>query len=189
MDGARPDELRGLVSRAMEIARERGLFWLSTSAREFASRAGLASGDRSTGTVLADELSGPEREVLEVYARGNTIPQIAAALLLHERTVEAHLERARRRLGIATASQAKEYLGGEPAVQSPAGRATGRLAELTRRELEVLGLVAQGRTNQQIADELVISLHTAIRHVANILEKTGSANRVEAARLAAEARK
>ena len=189
MGGARPDELRGLVTRSMEIARECGLLWLSTSAREFAARTGLAPGGHIAGTVFADELSGAEREVLEAFARGSTIPQIAAALLLHDRTVEAHLERTRRRLGIETASQAREYLGGKPSVEPPAGRPTGRLAELTRRELEVLELVAQGRTNQQIADELVISPHTAIRHVANILEKTGSANRVEAARLAAEARK
>ena len=45
----------------------------------------------------------------------------------------------------------------------------------------MLHLVAQGRSNQQIADELVISLNTARKHVANILDKTGTANRTEAA--------
>jgi DNA-binding CsgD family transcriptional regulator/pimeloyl-ACP methyl ester carboxylesterase len=52
---------------------------------------------------------------------------------------------------------------------------------LSAREVEVLRLVAGGKSNPQIADELVISLNTARKHVANILEKTGTANRTEAA--------
>src|SRR5207249_613041 len=52
---------------------------------------------------------------------------------------------------------------------------------LSSREVEVLRLIAAGRSNQQIADELVISINTAARHVANILGKTGAANRTEAA--------
>jgi DNA-binding CsgD family transcriptional regulator/tetratricopeptide (TPR) repeat protein len=56
---------------------------------------------------------------------------------------------------------------------------------LTRREVEVLRLVALGRTNREVASELVITENTAARHVANILAKTDSANRVEAAAFAA----
>ncbi|HWC28679.1 MAG TPA: helix-turn-helix transcriptional regulator, partial [Dehalococcoidia bacterium] len=56
---------------------------------------------------------------------------------------------------------------------------------LTAREIEVLQLVARGRSNQQIADELVISLNTVARHVSNIFLKTGAANRAEAAAYAA----
>jgi DNA-binding NarL/FixJ family response regulator len=52
---------------------------------------------------------------------------------------------------------------------------------LSSRELEVLRLVAAGRSNPQIAEELFISLNTVQRHVSNILAKTGSANRTEAA--------
>ena len=51
---------------------------------------------------------------------------------------------------------------------------------LSARELEVLRLVAAGRSNQQIADELVISLNTVRRHVSNVFDKTGVANRTEA---------
>lgn len=52
---------------------------------------------------------------------------------------------------------------------------------LTPRELEVLQLVAQGRTNAQIAAELVLSTKTASVHVSNILAKLGVAGRTEAA--------
>jgi predicted ATPase/DNA-binding CsgD family transcriptional regulator len=51
---------------------------------------------------------------------------------------------------------------------------------LTARELEVLALVAEGRTNRQIAQSLFISAKTASVHVSNILAKLGVANRGEA---------
>ena len=54
-------------------------------------------------------------------------------------------------------------------------------AGLTARELEVLGLVAEGRSNQQIADALFISRKTASVHVSHILAKLGVHTRVEAA--------
>jgi DNA-binding CsgD family transcriptional regulator len=52
---------------------------------------------------------------------------------------------------------------------------------LSSRELDVLRLIAAGRSNLQIADELVLSVNTVQRHVSNILIKTGAANRTEAA--------
>ncbi|HLF05323.1 MAG TPA: AAA family ATPase [Dehalococcoidia bacterium] len=57
---------------------------------------------------------------------------------------------------------------------------------LTQRELEVLRLIAQGRSNRQIADELVISLNTVCHHVSNILSKTGTTNRAGVATYAAQ---
>jgi DNA-binding CsgD family transcriptional regulator len=56
---------------------------------------------------------------------------------------------------------------------------------LSAREVEVLNLIAGGRSNQQIADALVISLNTVNRHVSNIFVKIGAANRAEAAAFAA----
>jgi len=55
---------------------------------------------------------------------------------------------------------------------------------MTGREGEVLRLVAAGRSNRQIAEELCISVNTADRHVSNILTKTGASNRAEAASFA-----
>ena len=63
-----------------------------------------------------------------------------------------------------------------------AGRAWPRGATgLTRRESEVLGLLAEGCSNAQIAERLVISTRTAEHHVANILSKLGLRSRSEAA--------
>ena len=52
---------------------------------------------------------------------------------------------------------------------------------LTQREVEVLRLVAVGRTDREIAADLIIGVRTVSTHVGNILNKTGAANRAEAA--------
>jgi two-component system, NarL family, response regulator LiaR len=57
---------------------------------------------------------------------------------------------------------------------------------LTPRELEVLGYLAQGMTNRQIADELSVSVRTVSTHVRNILDKLHLANRTQAALYALE---
>ena len=51
---------------------------------------------------------------------------------------------------------------------------------LTRRESEVLHLIADGNSNQQIATDLVLSLRTVERHIANLYAKLGARNRAEA---------
>ena len=55
---------------------------------------------------------------------------------------------------------------------------------LTPREAEVLALVAAGRTNRQIGEELYVSDKTASVHVSNILRKLGVNSRVDAAAVA-----
>ena len=55
---------------------------------------------------------------------------------------------------------------------------------LTPREREVLGLVAAGRTNRQIGEQLYVSEKTASVHVSNILRKLGVNSRVDAAAVA-----
>lgn len=54
---------------------------------------------------------------------------------------------------------------------------------LTQREVEVLALVAQGMTNEEIAGRLVISPHTVATHVSNILSKMRASSRHEAAQV------
>ena len=74
-----------------------------------------------------------------------------------------------------------------PASQMPAGDAAGDpLAAygLTEREREVLVALAAGRSNREIAEDLVISSKTASVHVSNILRKLDVSGRQEAARIA-----
>jgi LuxR family transcriptional regulator, maltose regulon positive regulatory protein len=54
------------------------------------------------------------------------------------------------------------------------------VAALSAREVEVLQLLAAGKSNPAIAEELVITLDTVKRHVTHILDKLGAANRTQA---------
>ncbi len=114
-------------------------------------------------------------------ARTRVLVALACAALGDNDTVELELEAARR---------AFEELG---AVQDLA-RVDGLLGTsasrdvhgLTRRELQVLRLVAAGATNRGIATELVLSERTVDRHVSNIYAKLGLSSRAAATAYAYE---
>jgi DNA-binding NarL/FixJ family response regulator len=131
--------------------------YFSALARWREAEAALAAGDRAAATValrLAD----------------------AGAAGLGARPLREALEALARRARIALEAPVSEA-GTEPEVEEdPFG--------LTPREREVLALVADGRTNRQIAERLFISESTAGVHVSNILGKLGVASRGEAAAIA-----
>jgi LuxR family transcriptional regulator, maltose regulon positive regulatory protein len=62
----------------------------------------------------------------------------------------------------------------------------GLVEPLTSRELEVLGMLSAGKSNQAIAGQLVVTLDTVKKHVSHILGKLGAANRTEAVSRARE---
>ena len=78
-----------------------------------------------------------------------------------------------------TKRKAQDARRTEPAAASVAPRPPAE--PLTRREVEVLGLVAQGRSNPEIARELVIARATAKTHVENVIRKLGASDRTQAA--------
>ena len=53
-------------------------------------------------------------------------------------------------------------------------------ARFTQREREILKLMVRGKTNQEIAEEMIISINTAKAHVSSILYKLGVKDRVQA---------
>ena len=74
---------------------------------------------------------------------------------------------------------------GQPSA-APSGRAAaitplGLVEPLTNRELEVLRLLAVGRSNQRIARDLVVALDAIKKQVTHVLGKLGAANRTKAA--------
>ncbi|MER7207822.1 AAA family ATPase [Streptosporangium sp. NPDC000239] len=95
------------------------------------------------------------------------------AVALSARPLQAEIEALARRIGVSLTGE------GVPAATAPA--TASATAPLTPREQEVLRLVAQGRSNRDIAAELFISAKTVSVHVSNILGKLGVSTRGEAA--------
>jgi DNA-binding NarL/FixJ family response regulator len=86
--------------------------------------------------------------------------------------------------------QTMAFLAQDPALAAPA-EPSGRRSYpdgLSAREVEVLRLLAAGKSNKDIAAWLVLSPHTVTRHVSNIFDKTGVQNRAEAATYASRHR-
>jgi DNA-binding NarL/FixJ family response regulator len=87
----------------------------------------------------------------------------------------------------AAAQHSFDSLGAIPAARQAAGEATPSAPRgLTAREIEVLRLVASGKSNQQIAAALVVSDKTVARHLSNIFTKLGVSSRTAAAAFAFE---
>jgi DNA-binding NarL/FixJ family response regulator len=105
--------------------------------------------------------------------------RLGAAPLLSD--VDALIRRARLRPDdAAMTADIEAEVAARPAAETDAARRFG----LTPRETEVLQLVADGCSNNQIAQQLFISRATASVHVSNILSKLGVTTRVQAAALA-----
>lgn len=68
--------------------------------------------------------------------------------------------------------------------KKPQGEDSAKLSLLTAREVEVLKLLGEAKSNAEIADQLFISEHTVKVHVSRILEKLGLSTRAEAVRFA-----
>ncbi len=107
---------------------------------------------------------------------GEPVPLLRASLAEHEANAEETAARTARDLLRRAGSPTRRGRG--------ASAVPPRLAALgvTRRELEVLGLVAEDATNAQIAERLFLSKRTVETHVSNLLLKTGATTREELAR-------
>ncbi|MGH2600455.1 MAG: helix-turn-helix domain-containing protein, partial [Dehalococcoidia bacterium] len=132
-------------------------------------------------------------DALAMHARMGARPLLAhtrreyAAMLL-KRRAPGDAGRARGLIAAATATYdelgmdvwAAKARGLLEGAQVGAGRAAAYPAGLTEREVEVLRLLAAGRTNPEIAERLVLSAGTVARHTANIYAKIGARGRAEA---------
>jgi DNA-binding CsgD family transcriptional regulator len=117
------------------------------------------------------ELARTSYEYASVLLDAGGRDQRERAAILLEEGHGLSLQLGMRPLAVAIAAFRRRY--GLRLDRKPVG--------LTNRELEVLGLLALGRTNKEIADALCISTNTVAVHVAHVLSKTGSSNRTEAA--------
>jgi LuxR family maltose regulon positive regulatory protein len=141
--------------------------------------------------VLLDllALTEPERHVRVFLDAGEPMKQALRAFLVtdHRQDIASALVSYVQELLDAFASEQHQPTA-EPATSVATPLPSGRPSQgvpslpepLTAREQEVLGLLAQGATNQEIADHLVVSLRTVKKHVGNLLLKLEAQNRTHA---------
>ncbi len=140
----------------------------------------LAEGDAETALVALREACRVWRELAAPYeiARTRTLIGRACRVLGDEEAAALELEAA---LSIF------EELGAAPDAARLEALMSGHETHgLSRRELEVLRLVAAGKSNREIAEALVISEHTVARHLQNIFAKLRLSSRTAAAAFAFE---
>jgi LuxR family maltose regulon positive regulatory protein len=182
-----PVRALGLLERLNTLAESQGRIESLIEIRALRSLAAQAAGDHQSAlTTLAEALSlaRPEGYIRIFAEEGEPMAALLRSVI-----------RARQRgHAVAGAWPAREYLNRvarafRPAVGGPrdASSSVGGLIEpLTPRELEVLGFIAAGRRNHDIAQELVVTIDTVKSHVSKILGKLGAASRTEAVSLARE---
>ena len=129
-------------------------------------------------------LACPEGYVRVFADDGPPMPALLSRLIAAQRTGHAA---ARVPLGCLARLQ-RAFDSGHAAPDPGRGNTAmpGLVEPLTSRELEVLGMLAAGRSNQAIAGQLVVTLDTVKKHVSHLLGKLGAANRTEAVSRARE---
>ena len=147
---------------------------------------GLAAAGDEAGAVTALAgallLACPQGHVRVFADEGPPMAALLGRLVAAQRAGSGFQAAAGVPLGYLARLQ-RAFAAGPPA---PDHGPSGIIEPLTSRELEVLRMVAAGRSNQAIARELVVTLDTVKKHVGHVLGKLGAANRTEAVARARE---
>jgi DNA-binding CsgD family transcriptional regulator len=159
--------------------------------------AGPAAGERvrTDARIVRADAREPLLEAVEIGLRLGARPLLRELRQLAGRALIALPPAVEEALAAPAAAHAADPRpltlsdAAPPPAEGDPGRGSGGVGAtsegdtfgLSRRELEVLGHIAQGRTNREIGDRLFISQKTVGVHVGNILAKLGVSGRVEAA--------
>ena len=171
------ESARGAARELEEIAESLDAPFLRAAAAHCAGAVELAEGNAERALAALHNALDIWRDLEAPYEEAKTRVLIALAsrAVGDEETAALELDAARGMFERLGASNDIARL--EQSVRRDSSRAATRL---TARELEVLGLVATGKTNRAIADALGLSEKTVARHVANIFTKVGLTSRAAA---------
>jgi ATP/maltotriose-dependent transcriptional regulator MalT len=146
----------------------------------------LAAGSLANVEGDLDHARSGVEDAVELYRRSGLPYEEARARLMLARVLasggrrEPALESARSASASLGALGAKRELADAEKLLARIEGGKEAAAGLTPREVEVLGQLAEGLSNRQIAERLVVSEHTVHRHVANIYAKLGVSSRAAA---------
>lgn len=182
LDAGRVDEARGACGELEEIAARFDTEVLAAMAAQARGAVLLAEGD-------ADAALGPLRRAFAGWQQARVPYNAARVRVLMALTCRALGDRDGATLELDAARAVFERLGAAPElgrVESLGVEGTARPHRLTSRELEVLRLVAAGKTNKAMARQLFLSEKTVDRHVSNIFAKIHVSTRAAATAFAYE---
>jgi DNA-binding CsgD family transcriptional regulator len=178
------DDVESARSAAEELSRiacQRDVPYLKAGAAQATGAVRLASGDPD-GALFS------LREAWTLWQQLEAPFESARTRVLIARACEQVGDAGTAKLHLEAAVAAFERLGAMVELSRLRGGAgeNGPAAQLSVRERQVLGLVATGKTNRQIASQLGISEHTVARHVSGIFNKIGVSSRTAAGAFAFE---
>jgi ATP/maltotriose-dependent transcriptional regulator MalT len=177
------DEARKACRELWELSADQPGGMLDAVCSQSRGATALAEGDAWAALAAARQACQAWQELGAPYetARARMLIALACRELGDSDTEELEMDAARvtfQELGAAPDLARVEGLARRPGPRAPGG--------LTAREVQVLRLVATGRTNRAIAEELVISEKTVARHVSNIFRKLRISSRSAATAYAYE---
>jgi DNA-binding NarL/FixJ family response regulator len=140
----------------------------------------LASGGDDEGAVAAGESALSGRRCPAAWLSASTRLTVGRCLMSLGRSAEAHVHGAEA-VSLLARWPGELHDAAVAFVGCAVDSAEASPAELTARENEVLSCLVAGMSNKQVARSLGISVRTVAVHVSNLLRKTGSASRTEAA--------
>jgi LuxR family maltose regulon positive regulatory protein len=182
----RPAEALALLDRLYAAAVAQGRVGSVIEAGALRALALAACGqDADAVDTLADvlTLACPQGYVRVFADEGPPMAALLTRLIAAQRAGSGFQAAASVPLGYL--ARLRSAFGAEPAASHTAA-VPGLIDPLTSRELEVLQMLAAGKSNQAIAGELVVTLDTVKKHVSHLLGKLGAANRTEAVTRARE---
>jgi ATP/maltotriose-dependent transcriptional regulator MalT len=177
-----PERARVALSELQTLAAEVGTDPLRASALAAAGAIAAAEGDSETARLRFED-------AVDMFQRSGAPFETAGARIELARVLnalgrqDAAAEQARAAHETMRAMRAEREAERAAALlrELEAAESVRGTTRLTRREVQVLRLVAQGLSNPEIAERLVLSEHTVHRHLANILGKLGLSSRAAAA--------
>ena len=182
----RPAEALALLDRvyAAAAAQDRVGSMIEAGALRALALAANGDADRAVDALAgALTLACPQGYVRVFADEGPPMAALLARLIAAQRAGSGFQAAASVPLGYL--ARLRSAFGAEPAAPHTAA-VPGLIDPLTSRELEVLQMLAAGKSNRAIALELVVTLDTVKKHVSHLLGKLGAANRTEAVTRARE---